>query len=130
MAQGSLVLVNPDQSEEIVLEAPMEVIATVHNFYKHLSEDETLQVNVMDTWYRGRTYLLSKNDEYRFEYRPYWHETAPLRRDYAEMLRLDSNQEFRSKGSISFDTWRHGIWIPFAGPAEHVTQYDRFWGTD
>lgn len=130
MAQGSLVLVHPDQSEVVVLEAPMEVIATIDDYYQHLSDGQGLRVNVMDTWYRGRTYFLSADDEYRFEYRPYWHETAPLRREYADLLRFDSLEEFRSKMSISFEPWKEGIWIPFEGPADHEVTYARFWGTD
>lgn len=130
MAKGQLVFLHRDRAEEVVLEAPEEVIATIDNFYKLLPAGESLQVNVMDTWYKGRTFVLSKDDDYRFDFNPYWHETAPLRRDYAEMLRMDLNHEFGSKRSISFDTWKCGVWIPYAGPAEHAVDYGRFWGTD
>ncbi|WP_237206499.1 hypothetical protein [Rothia nasimurium] len=130
MAQGQLVFLHSDGSEEVLLEAPEEVIATIHNFYELLQPQEALHVNVMETWYKGRTFVLSATDNFRFEFHPYWHETAPLRRDYAEMLRMDLNREFGAKRSISFDTWKHGVWIPYAGPAEDEIDYDRFWGTD
>ena len=124
MGKGSISLLTDDGVHSL-LEAPAEVIATIEHFWKFIPQGDDLALRILvqnRSWFGGEYFDLVPGDKPDFSY-----DSGNLRSEYLQWLCTDLAGEFENDYSLSFDTWKGGIWTPVGISAERQVEYDRFW---